>query len=259
MLRKILRPSLFTLTLLTLTCVSTLNYSWSGWQPSLCWPDKCFCEAIRPGIIRQPANTWSSLAFVWVGLLVMFPATHPAGNNPLTREKTYRWIYGAALILIGMGSAFLHASLTFVGQFFDVSGMNLLASFVLLYNLHRLRPFSAKIFLTAYVALNAILAWLLIEQASLRRWLFAGVLLAGLILLLFKRSEKGRTETRWLLYGLMAQLTAFIIWTLDIKGILCAPHSLMQGHAIWHLLGAVAAFFLYRFYSSESFVITAER
>ena len=33
-------------------------------------PSACFCEAIRSDGIKQPANTWSSLAFVVVAAMV---------------------------------------------------------------------------------------------------------------------------------------------------------------------------------------------
>jgi hypothetical protein len=50
--------------------------------------------------------------------------------------------------------------------------------------------------------------------------------------------------------SLASILTAFAIWN-GAKARLCEPHSLIQGHAIWHILGAVAAYFLYRYYASE--------
>jgi hypothetical protein len=46
-------------------------------------------------------------------------------------------------------------------------------------------------------------------------------------------------------------LTAFAIWN-GTKEWLCDPHSLIQGHAIWHILGAAAAYFLFRYYASEA-------
>ena len=46
-------------------------------------------------------------------------------------------LFTGALALVGLGSAFYHSSLTFVGQVFDVSGMYLIATFILL---HRLGP-----------------------------------------------------------------------------------------------------------------------
>ncbi len=34
-----------------------------------------FCEAIRPGLIGQPANTWSNLGFLFVGLGIGWQAS----------------------------------------------------------------------------------------------------------------------------------------------------------------------------------------
>ena len=45
-------------------------------------------------------------------------------------------------------------------------------------------------------------------------------------------------------------LVAFTIWLLSNAG-WCDPDSLLQGHAAWHLLCAVAAYWLYRLYASE--------
>jgi hypothetical protein len=51
--------------------------------------------------------------------------------------------------------------------------------------------------------------------------------------------------------SLASILVAFAIWNAS-KAWLCQPYSLVQGHAIWHLLGAVSAYFLYRYYASEA-------
>jgi hypothetical protein len=48
--------------------------------------------------------------------------------------------------LLFWGSAFYHASLTFVGQFFDVMGMYFIASFIMLYNISRLKSLNGKNF-----------------------------------------------------------------------------------------------------------------
>ena len=42
------------------------------------------------------------------------------------------------------------------------------------------------------------------------------------------------------------------MWTAaKTGGPLCRPESLAQGHALWHVLDALAAWFLYRFFASE--------
>jgi len=67
--------------------------------------------------------------------------------------------------------------------------------------------------------------------------------------LIVRRGEV-RAKLGYAFASLASILTAFAIWN-GTKAWLCEPHSLIQGHAIWHVLGAVAAFFLYRYYASE--------
>jgi hypothetical protein len=50
---------------------------------------------------------------------------------------------------------------------------------------------------------------------------------------------------------LAALALAFGIWILDLSHIVCAPHSLLQGHAVWHLLCAASGGFVYVYYRSE--------
>jgi hypothetical protein len=61
----------FLLVLAAALAFSRLNYYWADWKPATCMPDRCFCEAVRPGAIAQPANTWSSFGFDLVGLMTM--------------------------------------------------------------------------------------------------------------------------------------------------------------------------------------------
>jgi len=48
-------------------------------------------------------------------------------------------------------------------------------------------------------------------------------------------------------------VSAFIIWNLshDRESILCDPHLWLQGHAIWHVLNAIGACFVFLFYTTE--------
>jgi dihydroceramidase len=239
--------------------LSRIDYSWAGWRPATCMPDACFCEAVRTATVAQPANTWSNLGFVLVGLLICWQGhldaaapTAPSSAAPIRRRLALSVLYGGACAVMGLGSLFYHASLTFVGQFFDVAGMYLVAVFVLLYGTARLLPISGAVFVSAYLALNAVLAYLLIAVPELRRWLFAAVLLAGLgVEFAAQRRTDSVLDTRPLRWAVGAMAAAFTIWTLDLNKILCAPHSLAQGHAAWHLLCAAGAGFLYLYYRSE--------
>ncbi|NUM74574.1 ceramidase domain-containing protein [candidate division KSB1 bacterium] len=250
----------FTVIVFTAAFLSSQEYSWGDWQPASCMPASCFCEDIRPGAVAQPANAWSSLGFALIGLLVLGQCRNDLSAhkrrerwNPMTRQSSYAATYGVALIVIGLGSAFYHASLTFVGQFFDVMGMYLLATFVLVYNLDRWRTMPKKSFVLMYLAANLILAYLLIEVPVLRRWIFGAILLVALAPeFLRRRQQRADIQTKYLRAALATMLTAFIIWVLDYAKILCDPASWLQGHALWHLLGAQAAGYLYLYYRSEN-------
>lgn len=54
-----------------------------------------------------------------------------------------------------------------------------------------------------------------------------------------------------LLGAAAVQGVAFFIWTMDTTHTWCAPESLVQGHAAWHLLGGVASYLLWRYYRGD--------
>lgn len=221
--------------------------SWQDWQQANCMPH-CFCEAVAQNkLLRQPTNTFSSFAFVFAGTFILF-----AKQNEKRLPEIYKIILGAAAIFIGIGSAFYHASLTFVGQFFDVFGMYLLVVFIFAYACQRLFRFKKPTTLTIYFGLNFIFALSLVYVPETRRYLFAFVLLTGLVIEIFaRRTQKILIETKWWNHGFALFAVAFLIWIIDNKRIICDPQSFIQGHALWHLLGAIATLLLYLYYSSE--------
>ena len=83
-------------------------------------------------------------------------------------------------------------------------------------------------------------------------WLFALILIIAIILeLALARPLRPQVRTGYYIAGLIANIVAFTIWNLDQRGQLCSPDSLWQGHAVWHLLGAVALWFAFLYYRSE--------
>jgi hypothetical protein len=229
------------------------SFDWTLWRPATCMPDHCFCEAVRAGVIRQPANAFSSLAFVVVALLVLRESSGPA-TNP---APAYRAVYAIALTIIGLGSAFYHASLTFAGQFIDVMGMNFIATFVVLYAFGRIRHLDARVVAIIYLVLNAGLAWILLAIPELRRHAFAVLILLGLGLEYGARKRsQSIADMKGLGYAVGLVAIGFVVWTLDITRVVCSPHSVMQGHAIWHVLGAAASWQVYRYYRSEALSAT---
>jgi hypothetical protein len=150
-----------------------------------------------------------------------------------------------------LGTAFYHASLTFVGQTFDIMGMYLLATFIVLYNASRLTGMSPRWFVALYVLANAALVSLVVEVPSLRRYIFAVLLLTavGIEVRAWKQGMAGRKA---LIVGVITLFAmGWGIWILDITGVLCSPDGLFQGHAVWHFAGAIASGMLYVYYRGE--------
>lgn len=214
-------------------------------RPASCMPDSCFCEAIRGDGIKQPANTWSSLAFVVVAAMVLVRW----GRKPSTDRAAYPLLYAFTLVVVGLGSAYFHATLSFRGQFADVFGMYLVATFALLHGIDRLRPLSGAALVSGYIATNAVLAMLLYWVPVVRRVVFALLIVAVLIVeILIRRRDGPVSGTRHLAIAAAIMGVAFAVWILDFRRILCRPESWIQGHAAWHVMGAVAAWYLLRYY-----------
>ncbi len=221
--------------------------SLDNWRPATCLPDDCFCEALRAGLIRQPANTWSSFAFLLVALWVAARIRSRDRSALPVLPPAEAWLFVGSLALVGFGSAFYHASLTFVGQVIDVSGMYLVATFILL---HRLGPrwrISPLWSVLGFVVVNALLMAAQVTTPSLRRFAF-GVLLASALLVEWRFSRRGRA---WLGGGALLMAIAFGIWVVDRQRLVCDPWSVLQGHAVWHGLGALAAASLFKSYEAE--------
>jgi hypothetical protein len=223
---------------------------WADWRPATCLTTGCFCESAAPhSPVRQPSNSYSSLAFVFSGMIVLSQMQNHASRR---FPGVYSAIMGVSSIIVGVGSAFYHASLTFIGQFFDVFGMFLLAALTLVYAWERIWNLRLTTTLSLYLALNLFLSWLQIAIPDTRRYAFAVVLLLALAFeYYFRLKKKPQIEVRWLWIGTSLLGSAYIIWILDNTRLVCFANSLFQGHAIWHILGAIAVLFLHRYYVSE--------
>ncbi|HSG09903.1 MAG TPA: ceramidase domain-containing protein [Longimicrobiales bacterium] len=237
--------------------LGTLPSPWASWMPATCMPDHCFCEALRPALVRQPTNTMTSFVFMTVAFVVFgLPGVteRPSRKNLLSTTPVHSSLFASALALIGLGSAFYHASLSFVGQTGDVLGMYLLGTFILLYNFARWRPLSPTRAGAAYVVGNLVLLGLLIGIPELRRYAFAAIIVGALSLEWRIRRERGvSADARLLLAAVGTFAVGFAFWILDLTGAVCAPESLLQGHGLWHLTGAASAALVYAYYRSESY------
>jgi hypothetical protein len=239
-------------------------FALAGWPgaPNRCLETfGCFCEAPRAGLVRQPANTFSNFGFVAVGLAIAAArgrqragrATAP--GNPLTTGTLLPTLVSLAVALLGPGSMFLHASLTGWGGVLDVLSMYLWVTFAIAYAALRAASLSTNAFLALHAALFAAAGWSKLATSGSSDLVF-GLLIAGFVLgegAVWHRQRALRQDRRWLALALGFFAVAFALWLPSRRpdGALCDPHSLLQGHAAWHLLCATAAGSIWLYWRSE--------
>ena len=204
-----------------------------------------FCEAAA-GRIRQPVNTFSNLGFVVAGLLI----ARRAGTMPRLGTA-----YACLVVLLGPASMAMHATESSLGGHLDLLSMYLVASFAVAYAATRLTGrgdgFTAGVFVGCLVGCelveNLVGDLPVIEHAGN---LAFGVLLVTALVL---ESRIGTTrDRRWILAAVGSLVIAFAVWNTAKDGSpLCWPGAAYQGHGVWHLLCAVSAYCLFRFYASE--------
>ena len=221
-----------------------------------------FCEAMRPGLVKQPANTWSNLGFVAAGLSMAWSLARgrfQTHGNVLTRSTFVATFFCCLVVLLGPGSMSMHASGAKLGGFIDVLSMYLVAAFLVAYSSQRLLRFGSLIFTLAFFGVLAACLWanrqhsVRIGPLSFGNLAFAFFLLLTAVLEIVNLfARRVRQNALWGYASLGAILLAFFIWNMSLtNGPWCDPASLLQGHAAWHLLDALSIYCMFRFYVSE--------
>ncbi len=207
-------------------------------------PDIKHCEANLGGWITAPANTWSNLAYLAVGVWIWKRANR--------REALSAGGLGPVSLAVGATSFVFHASYTFAGQVLDYAGMFLLLGWALaraLVRAERLDERGGKRFWAALVAtsLAALFAFRALGWGIQTIVLLQALALAALELeLMLTRRDAPSYGSFWLMQLLL--IAAYVCWHLDHSDLACRPDDhLIQFHAIWHLLTAAAFVAAWRF------------
>jgi hypothetical protein len=210
--------------------------------------------------IRQPWNTWSNLAYAWVGFLAVGCAwqDRKAGrgsDNGLAAFPQFSLLMGLSCLYLALGSLFFHASLTRLGQRLDVAATYASVTALLGFGLFRLVPASAerRRWLVPIVVGTLVADFLLFWfkwQISIWHW-FPGLIasLAVVIGAYHVRTRPRPPGVRRVLLALALLLLALAARQLDVGWTRHhGPGSLFRfGHPLWHALTAagLAALYLY--------------
>jgi hypothetical protein len=257
---------------LGLTLVGTalwIGFSLAGWpgelHPCVQLGD-CYCEMPRPGAIAQPANTWSLLGYIFVGLFVGYDVgtrrrVSPRTDNPLLSSSIYGTLYTVTTIALGFLSIAFHASLTEWGGVADALSMFGWLGMLFCFNLRSLFRWNDQTFLASYAMLVAVLIvprLTIVDDVDVY---------FGWFILAYLATELAVARPAWFGLGSSPQLTrdrrpfwaglatfavSVVIWSMShVGGELCDPKSLLQGHAVWHILNAGVNGLVYRYLLSQ--------
>lgn len=226
---------------------------WANWKPATLH----FCEAHACARIVAPAETWSNLLYLVVGLWLLVGGLRGAdadGRRGLARTETRFGIYA---LVVGICSSLFHASYTYVFETADLAAMNFLGVEMVIQSLRKLGWMKGH----SPIAFGAILfsaaLLLLLGTVKADRLLVFGafvVVVLWLESLIYVRNRRTKTPGRY--GGMVATVAlfalAYVFWILDYSGVVCAPdRHWFSGHAAWHVLNAGCFLTLSGFYRTR--------
>ncbi|MFN7135456.1 MAG: ceramidase domain-containing protein, partial [Myxococcales bacterium] len=213
---------------------------------SFALPNVKWCEASQCSWITEPANTWSNLGYVGIGIALMLLGAR--SGNRLMRA------FGLAELVVGVSSFVYHASYTFVLQVLDFAAMYVFCALLLIFNLRRLALLGAKqqwrVYAAAVGGLTALT--LLFRFLSLPIQPIVAFCVVGMLvteaMIFARRTAPIRYGYFFLSLGLL--ITGATFSALDASRVFCDPDNhFVQGHAIWHVLTSLSLLASYRFYA----------
>lgn len=199
---------------------------YDGLARSFCYPDRCSCESFWNGWILQPASVLTSFPDIFIGLWIL----------KTTRDHRLN-LFGYSLVVVGTGSVMIHASYTKIGEIADFLGIALVSGWFLCLQLTTGKPaLFSRVFWTLHALSLAILIF-----ASEWKYPLVYSINAGWIgwIWLAPKPYKAPLPTRNLLLGLGPIALGFVLFQIDLKHLWCPETVWIQGHVLWHLLGAV--------------------
>jgi hypothetical protein len=194
------------------------------------------CERLRDGLVAQPVNTASALAYL---LAAAWIARQGAGREAAPRREALA--FGLAVAAAGVGSVDFHGPGSPAARFLHDAGLCAAVSFVAVHDLARLAG-ARRLAVPAWAATagaGGLLLGLLPRAGGAVAGAF-GLLAAAGEAAVARRRPRGAGAAAYRA-GVAALAVGAACWWLGRSGgPLCDPDSPLQGHAAWHLLTASA-------------------
>jgi Ceramidase len=196
------------------------------------------CEHIGQGLLAQPANTLSSLAYVIAGALLLWRAL--ALSRP--RARITLTVFSLTVVGVGVGSAVFHGPMPGWGRFAHDLSIAAVLAFIIGYGaaVARSAPVSAGLaFFGGLVGASAVVLAVWPDASNaLDAVLVVGAVGAEVAAV---RSRAGRDVgygRLWIVGAAALAVGALLNALGRTDAPLCDPDSIVQLHAVWHVLTA---------------------
>jgi Ceramidase len=219
-----------------------------------------YCELNQVDkFFHQTMNTYSNIVYFFFGILILQIAFEDYKNrglenlNRLQQFPSLSALVGFCFIYLCFGSAFFHASLTWAGQRVDMNGtygLTLSLLSVGVYHVfHKINLTNRQKNFLIFDLVVVILAFFEIALMVSSSTLIPVLILLSTTFTVIHYFQF--RKERFISLGILSFVLIIIaikIRTLDVQKVGCDPHSLYQGHAVWHLLTALSSFCSYAFF-----------
>lgn len=225
------------------------------WYPAaelLGAPNVKWCEETLCHWVSEPANTWSNVLYLLVAFYIWWSANK-------TKQKELIWL-GPAMFIMGTFSLVYHMSNNYLTQIFDFIGMYAFVFWLIVLNFRRLEWVSREKQIHLMVGLSTACT-ILIHLMYITHTRFQMIIALAVVVILiteylcFKKSEK-KIKYKMLTTGFVLILIAQAFSLMDLARVelICDPQNhWFQGHAAWHIIGAIGLTFAYKHWEQFKF------
>ena len=193
------------------------------------------CERLTDGLLLQPVNALSSLAFVLVGIGVGAVVSRRVGR------QHRGWGFGVALTLVGLGSVAFHGPGGLPADWAHDASITVLLFLVIAVELgDRLRWSSRQELIVwgtaAAATIGAEALW-----PPMADIVNAVLTVSAVVVIVGYRwgLPIARTRSGVAIGSVLLVVGALVMVLSRTGGLWCDPDSVLQGHAIWHGLAAL--------------------
>ena len=202
---------------------------WSDFTPQ----HYLYCERQLCGWLQQPANTWSNIGYLIAALMIL------RSSQPKLEKNFFFW----TTFVLFIGSTFFHLSGTHLGKMLDVGAMLTLSMGICSLSVHRYYQWPVKKIVSFFFT-GLTLSLIFLYLFDIGNIPFSlEILIAVILEVRMIRENRSLLQPKLLLLACGIEFVAAIFLLLDITRTWCDPDNhLINGHAVWHLLSALAIY-----------------